>query len=54
MLPLLAALAGSLEFVSVVRAPPEFGMLAHITEAGVQAAMAAFAEHGGAPKIRFQ
>jgi hypothetical protein len=53
VLPPLAPLACTLEYVTVVR-PPELGAASYVTEAGVQAAMAAFAERGGAPEISFQ
>ena len=51
VLPLLAPLAGTLEFVSVVL-PPDSDGRRHITEEGVQDAMDAFAKHGGAPEFR--
>jgi hypothetical protein len=51
VLPLLAPLASTLEFVSVVCSPDSDGRR-YITEDGVQAAMEAFAKHGGAPEFR--
>ena len=43
VLPLLAPLAGSLEYLRV--------RYSHVSEAGVQATFEAFVEHGGGPKI---
>ena len=53
MLPLLAPLAGTLEFITVVCEPGP-GAASYITEAGVQAAMVAFGERGGVPEINYQ
>ena len=53
VLPLLTPLAGTLDLLTVAR-EPEPGAARFVTEAGVQAAMAAFAERGGRPEIKFQ
>ena len=46
-------MAGSLEFISAVVQPP-YMFDVPLTEAGVQRAMAAFAERGGAPEIKIR
>lgn len=47
----LAPLAPTLEFISAVREPNWDGSR-RISDAGLQAALAAFAERGGAPEIK--
>ena len=53
VLELLAPLAGSLEFISAM-VPPPYHYEGPFTEAGVQSAIAAFAERGGAPEIKIR